>query len=457
MRFWSGSLVARLLRRLILLQVVALVLVVIVASIPERGQPGRLQLDDEILDRVATLIALDGDRLVFHGTNELDTIAADHPGFWVLGRSDEGRMAEFGPVPERARVVLDGRLLEAEFYWADGDSLIARRMESAAGPVTLATGGGPALEPVAGQLRRIEPLSLIGLAALTTLLALAIAWLLRRDLSGISRMAKEASLIDVDRPSARLTETGVPQELEVMARAMNAALVRLEDGHTRRKRFLATAAHELRTPVSILSLRIESLPPGPERTRLLLDVARLASLADQLLDLQRLDGDATPLARMSLVATVGAAVADIAPLAVAARAGLSFDAPAVPVEIVGDGPSIRRIATNLVQNALAHGGEGVAIVVRIALPAELRVRDNGPGIAAADRDQIFEPFVRRSRVAGSGLGLHLVREIVSRHGGTVEAGEAPGGGAEFIVRFPPAPPASRLPDLGPAPAQSRSR
>ncbi|MCW5714067.1 MAG: HAMP domain-containing histidine kinase [Bauldia sp.] len=440
MRFWSGSLVARLLRRLILLQVVALVLVVIVASIPERGRSDVAQLDDEVLDRIATVLARDGDRLVFRGAAELDAIAVGHPGFWVLARDGEGRMAEFGPIPELVRLVLAGDPLQAEVYGADGGSLIARQMESAAGPVALATGGGPTLEPVAGQLRRIEPLSLLGLAALTTLLALAIAWLLRRDLSGISRMAKEAALIDVDRPSARLTEADIPRELHVMAHAMNAALARLEEGQTRRKRFLATAAHELRTPVSILSLRIESLPPGPERSRLLLDVARLGSLADQLLDLERLDGETLPFARLNLSTTVGAAVADIAPLAVAAGAGLSFEAPEGPVEIMGDGPSIRRVATNLVQNALAHGGEGVAIAVEIALPAELRVRDDGPGIAASDREQIFEPFVRRSGVAGSGLGLHLVREIVTRHGGSIEAGEAPGGGAEFIVRFPPAAP-----------------
>src|SRR5690606_27501130 len=81
----------------------------------------------------------------------------------------------------------------------------------------------------------------------------------------------------------------VPSELHPLVRAMNSALQRLDDGMERRQRFLADAAHELRTPIAILQTRIELLAAGPERTRLLLDVARLANLANQLLDLQRLE------------------------------------------------------------------------------------------------------------------------------------------------------------------------
>ncbi|HEY0275862.1 MAG TPA: HAMP domain-containing sensor histidine kinase [Paenirhodobacter sp.] len=114
--------------------------------------------------------------------------------------------------------------------------------------------------------------------------------------------------------------------------------------------------------------------------------------------------------------------------------------------IRADAQAILRVVTNLIQNAIAHGGPGVAVAVEVevevevevAQPAELRVRDNGPDIAAADRSQIFEPFFRRSGAPGSGLGLHLVQEIVTRHGGTTQVNQAPSGGAEFVVRFPPA-------------------
>ncbi len=242
---------------------------------------------------------------------------------------------------------------------------------------------------------------------------------------------------DIDQPGTRLTVANVPSELQGMVGAMNAALTRLDEGLERRRRFLATAAHELRTPVAILSLRIETLPPDQVRRQLMLDVARLASLADQLLDLERLDSDGARLQWLDLGKLVADAVADIAPLAVVTGADLAFEGADQPVGIMADPQAILRVVTNLVQNAIAHGGPGVAIIVQVVRPAEIRVRDNGPGIAAGELSQLFEPFSRRAGSGGSGLGLHLVQEIVLRHGGTIHVTDAPGGGAEFVVRLPP--------------------
>ncbi|HEY0275861.1 MAG TPA: histidine kinase dimerization/phospho-acceptor domain-containing protein [Paenirhodobacter sp.] len=113
----------------------------------------------------------------------------------------------------------------------------------------------------------------------------------------------------------RLTEANVPPELQGMVGAVNAALTRLDEGMERRRRFLATAAHELRTPIAILTMRIELLPQGAERGQLMLDVARLSSLADQLLDLERLDGGSVRLVPVDLRQLARAALTDIAPLA----------------------------------------------------------------------------------------------------------------------------------------------
>ncbi len=444
MKLWSGSLIARLSWRLILLQVLALVLVVIVASIPEPDRRAVHELDEGVLETIAASLALDGERLLVREDAELAAVIAAYPGLWFLAGDAAERTVEFGPVPDRIRPAFDelGAVVDAEIY-REGSGpdagVIARRVESPAGRMTIVSGGGPTQYPVVSRLLRINPSYLLLLVALMTASALAIPYLLRRDLSGVARIADEAARIDIDRPGTRLTASNVPPELQGMVGAMNAALSRLDEGLERRGRFLATAAHELRTPIAILAMRVEMLPPGPARNQLLLDVARLSSLADQLLDLQRLDGDHVRFARMDLASLVGRAVADIAPLAVAAGAELSFDAPSGPVEIMADEQAILRVVTNLVQNALAHGGAGVVVGVSVDRPAEVRVRDNGPGIAAADRALIFEPFFRRSVAGASGLGLHLVQKIVTRHGGTIDANQAPGGGMEFVVRFPPAP------------------
>lgn len=437
------SLVRRLSWRLILLQVLALSLVVAVASIPEPGRWELQELDNDALMIIADHLEQDGERLGVNFPPALQSIVDGMPDFWFLAADRDGRHVEYGPVPPDVRDFFGGiaPLVEVEIYWeaADGrDAMIGARVDSAIGLVTILTGGGPKLGPLIGRLKQINPWYVAVLAVVITALALAIPMLLRRDLSGVSRVADEASRIDIDQPGTRLTEANVPLELQGMVRAMNAALARLDDGLERRRRFLATAAHELRTPVAVLSMRIETLPPGAERRQLMLDVARLGALSDQLLDLERLDGDGHRFQSVDLVGAVSEAVTDIAPLAVASAADLSFDAPDLPVKIMGDRQALLRIVTNLVHNAIAHGRPGVSIAVEVARPAEIRVRDNGPGVAAQDRAQIFEPFFRRSGTPGSGLGLHLVQEIVTRHGGTIQVTDAAGGGAEFIVRFTPA-------------------
>lgn len=442
-----GSLFLRLSWRLILLQVTALALVVLVASIPESDRQGVKELDDDVLIAIAQSLVIRGDRLVLpdmapvRAAEEGDGEIWDYPDFWFIAADSEGRQLEHGPIPEAVRPFFTnaGEVLHAEFYrTGDGpaDGVVARQLRGPAGAFTIVSGGGPVLDQVLVRLQRIDPFNLVLLIILMIALALTIPWLLRRDLAGVGRVADEASRIDIDQPGTRLTVANVPSELQGMVRAMNAALTRLDEGLERRRRFLATAAHELRTPVAILSLRIETLPPDPVRRQLMLDVARLASLADQLLDLERLDSDGAHLQWLDLGKLVADAVADIAPLAVATGADLAFEGADQQVGIMADPQAILRVVTNLVQNAIAHGGPGVAIIVQVVRPAEIRVRDNGPGIAAGEISQLFEPFSRRAGSGGSGLGLHLVQEIVLRHGGTIHVTDAPGGGAEFVVRLP---------------------
>lgn len=441
MRLRSGSLITRLSWRLILLQLLALTLVVLIASIPEEEERELYQLDEDVLFVVAANLEIENGELAIRDAPRLAARLTNYPDFWLIVGDAEGRQLRYGPVPDRVTAMF-GNVSEVNYARIYRDEagpeagLAAKRMNSPVGKVTIMTGGGPTLYPIINRLQEVNPYYLMLLLALTIVSALSIPWLLRRDLSGVARVAEEAAGIDIDQPGTRLTEAQVPPELQGLVGAVNAALTRLDEGMERRKRFLTTAAHELRTPIAVLNMRIEMLPPGDARRQLMLDIARLSSLADQLLDLERLDSGNVRLLPADLGALAKEALTDIAPLAVASHADLSFDAPPQRISILADNQAILRVVTNLVQNAIAHGGSGVCVTVEVAMPAELRIRDNGPGIAPGDRAQIFEPFFRRSGAPGAGLGLHLVQEIVARHGGTIQVNDAPGGGAEFVVRFP---------------------
>ncbi|WP_038380316.1 sensor histidine kinase, partial [Bradyrhizobium elkanii] len=225
--------------------------------------------------------------------------------------------------------------------------------------------------------------------------------------------------------------------------AINDALKRLDDGYSRHQRFVADAAHELRTPIAILNTRLESLPPGPEKTRLLEDSARLATLAEQLLDIQRFDQCRNPFVRVDLVAVARNVAADLAPLAIAAGYELSLDTSVDRVETSGDRAALERALTNLVQNAIQHGGRRGTITIHVGSAATIDVSDEGDGIPQGERTRIFDPFYRLAPLdRGAGLGLNMVREIARLHGGHVSVLDGPKGGACFRLTLPPAPFAS---------------
>jgi len=227
------------------------------------------------------------------------------------------------------------------------------------------------------------------------------------------------------------------------ASAVNAALERLDEGYERRQRFLADAAHELRTPIAILTTRLEALPDGSQRTRLLADAARLANLAEQLLDLQRIDRTARDAAPVDLVRLARQVAADLAPLAIAGGFDLSVEAEVDRVEVLGDAPSLERALTNLVQNAIEHAGDG-SIAIRVERDGAVEVVDEGEGVPPAHRRRIFEPFQRLNpRERGAGLGLHLVSEIVRLHRGSIAVLDGPNGGARFRMLLPVHKPENR--------------
>ena len=195
---------------------------------------------------------------------------------------------------------------------------------------------------------------------------IATPMVVRRTLAGLDRAAAQAEKIDIDGRGARLPLEDVPSEIVPLVSAVNDALRRLDEGYERHKRFLVDAAHELRTPIAILQTRLESLSLGPDAGRVLEDVARLSTLADQLLDLQRVNQQVDRFSDVDIVAIGEKVAADLAPLAIAAGYEISFESAVGARSYVrGDQGSLERALTNLVQNAIQHGGRKGAIAVRV--------------------------------------------------------------------------------------------
>lgn len=359
---------------------------------------------------------------------------------WFVAEDQRGRRLSRGAVPAVHRELISrlqtvgyselGSLsppyLDAARVVIDNDG--GRRVAIVGGRPT-----GGLLDGVLTVLRLIGVWFFLPLIVVTLLVMPAV---IHRSMRGVRRLAQQARELDIGEPGARLDSRLVSSEVAPLVSAFNDAIGKVQEGYAARDKFLADAAHELRVPIAVVQARLAQLPQGQLKTQLHNDVARLGNVAENLLDLQRLDRSVDRLQPLDLAQVVREAAAELAPLVIGAGYGFEVDAPDEPVWIVGDGLALGRVLANLVHNAIVHGGGRGVISVRLDGHASLEVADQGAGVPADDREAIFAPFHRlRAAGNGSGLGLHLVKEIVQHHGGSVSASEARGGGASFRVSF----------------------
>ena len=320
--------------------------------------------------------------------------------------------------------------------------------------LALDTPGGARQLGVAHTLRqRLEVRSaivrsLVVLVSLVTLTLVGVVWLSVSN--GLRPLARIRAELAARAPSdlAPISQAGVPYEIAPVVAGFNELLDKVEAGARAQRDFLADIAHQLRTPLAGMQLQLEWLrarhPDDPDTVRSLGMMAqandRMIRQVNQLLALARAR-EALPAGShgaLDLAQLVAQAIQPFVERAAAKDIDLGFEL--APAALEGDPFQLRDLVDNLVDNALRYTPPGGRVTVSCAAEEDavvFSVEDSGPGIPAARRGAVFERFVRLDeKSTGSGLGLAIVRDIARAHGATVTLGDAAGGGARVVVRFP---------------------
>ena len=267
-------------------------------------------------------------------------------------------------------------------------------------------------------------------AALIGILVLLLA------LRSLRALARTASSFNAARGRPVLPEQGLPSEVVPLVHAVNEMVGRLDDVRKQQELFLAAAAHELRTPMTVLRTRLEELAEGAVKQSLRQDLRRMSTLVDQLLRLMSIGNQSDLSDDVDLVAAAREVVVEHAPLAVREGVDVELATEVDALVLRGDQGLVKVALGNLLDNALSFSKAGDRLEVRVQSDASVAVRDRGPGIPNDDVERIFEPFAKSPpNRKGHGLGLAIVKAIMGLHGGTVSARNAGDGGATFALRF----------------------
>ena len=297
-----------------------------------------------------------------------------------------------------------------------------------------------ALNDVAGAVSLVHSRILLA-AAIGLLVALLTGGLVARALTvRVLRMESTAQRVAQGDFGAHFSDSS-GDELGQLARALAHMQSQLEGLESARRRFIATASHELRTPIFSLGgflelIQDEALDEDTRRQfvgQVREQVDRLGKLATQLLDLSRLESGAVELTvtPTDLGVLARAVTAEFGPALAQHGSQLRLRIPAEPVRIVCDGERVAQLLRILIDNALAHTPEGTSVIVAAAAEesgrgARLTVSDSGPGIPEEALPRVFEPFYSADGARGAGLGLAIARELAVHMNAQLEIASVPG-------------------------------
>jgi signal transduction histidine kinase len=363
--------------------------------------------------------------LELRDTPGLTALKEQNSSLWYVVATIDGASVSYGTIPppyaELAHLVHLFDDADIRGSTATKEVATIDSAEAAVGEIRILFGGvADKGSRVFTLLARAYPIYVSLLAVALPAIFLAVPRIVRRALARVSDVADKASQIQPRQHGARLPVAGIPKEVAPLVIAFNGTLERLESELKKRQRFLIDAAHELRTPIAIMQTRIDGTSEGQERRRLLNDVARLAETAEQLLDFERNDQATELHEAVDLVEIARTVVANLAPQAIAAGYQISFQSEVESVERRGSPSALPRAISNLVRNAIDHGGNRGMITISVSAGGRITVADEGSGIPAEHQELVFEPFYRVApKSRGAGLGLSLVKQIVANHRGQV--------------------------------------
>ncbi|MDF1891210.1 HAMP domain-containing sensor histidine kinase [Agrobacterium rhizogenes] len=420
--------------------------------------------NEEAARIIAESVTKDGQgRPQVSATPDLEALKQRYPNLWFVVRDADKIVLQYGDVPVPAleavfpRSIERARLEAGETVRAtmENRDTPAGRLQFIAGTEKGFPNDGISLwinvqldleKDADGAIRWLTVLPGVGfiilVAVVPMLLLTGIATLLvtpravGRSLSGLMETVAEAQSINFENRSARIDRSKVPNEIIPLVDAFNVALSKLDEGYNRRNRFLADAAHELRTPIAIARVRADLLPDDELSRQLRADIDRLTRVAHQLLEMQAVGAVELPAEEQDLNVLVERIATDLAPIAMDAGYEFDFEPSEGKALFTVQTSIIEMAVVNLIRNAIDHGGGKGAIVIRIGAAGTIDVFDEGPGIPVAEREQVFEPFHRiNTNSSGAGLGLNLVQKAAELHRGRVKFLDLdPGFGVRLEIR-----------------------
>ena len=447
MRRAAASIQGRLAWRLGLLFVVVFLGALVLTF--ARYRAGDLEVPTRLVQKhvreIITALKVEPDgRLVLAWTKKtprFDYVVRDSAGA-ILFASRASGINPLGPVPAD---------WDASFHYDEGES---RRGKLFGAQQRVATAAGEVVVQVAEtdsnwRLERRTFADELAADTMPILLPFMLATLaigiltIRHGLAPLAEVARQVARIDPRSTEIRLSDTNLPREMLPLVKAINATLDRLDHGFRMQREFTADAAHELRTPLAVLAVHLDSLEDKQVAAALREDVERMGRLVGQLLSVAQLEAlDVAADEMVDLHAIAVDVAASLAPFALRRSRSVAVSGEPGIALVRGNAEALRQAVRNLVENALQHTPPDTTVEVAVSAAPALQVIDRGPGVPASDRERLFERFWRGRRSGdGAGLGLAIVQRIAAAHGGSLTVDDAPGGGGRFTVRLP----AARLP------------